>query len=293
MVLVLMSRILAPAELYATGFDLIQIHERYLKQLYLDKDFNDNENLLEKQNVEKLVIKDIKIIDLQLTFDPRKEFQKKQFSLNKGKSYLIIGPNGSGKTTFLNTLLGTMNPKNGQIIYNDITSNNLPSNLRHQNFNYMPQGNILSPISIKDYLISESGIEIKSLEIMTQHLGLMPKILSFKDQWNTPLDEMIQICSPGEIQKIKLIQSTLTNKAWNFFDEPDQFLDGNGVKILINHFSEIKKENNSIVLVSHKPNMMEFFDEIIIIDQFLIHSPIPKEEFLKKIKLVNNPKTKK
>ena len=36
-----------------------------------------------------------------------------------------------------------------------------------------------------------------------------------------------------------------------------------------------------------------FFDEIIIIDQFLIHSPIPKEEFLKKIKLVNNPKTKK
>lgn len=293
MVLVLMSRILAPAELYATGFDLIQIHERYLKQLYLDKDFNDNENLLEKQNVEKLVIKDIKIIDLQLTFDPRKEFQKKQFSLNKGKSYLIIGPNGSGKTTFLNTLLGTMNPKNGQIIYNNITSNNLPSNLRHQNFNYMPQGNILSPISIKDYLISESGIEIKSLEIMTQHLGLMPKILSFKDQWNTPLDEMIQICSPGEIQKIKLIQSTLTNKAWNFFDEPDQFLDGNGVKILINHFSEIKKENNSIVLVSHKPNMMEFFDEIIIIDQFLIHSPIPKEEFLKKIKLVNNPKTKK
>ena len=197
-------------------------------------------------------------------------------SLKKGMSTAIIGPNGSGKTTFLNTLLGTMNPKNGQIIYNDITSNNLPSNLRHQNFNYMPQGNILSPISIKDYLISESGIEIKSLEIMTQHLGLMPKILSFKDQWNTPLDEMIQICSPGEIQKIKLIQSTLTNKAWNFFDEPDQFLDGNGVKILINHFSEIKKENNSIVLVSHKPNMMEFFDEIIIIDQFLIHSPIPK-----------------
>ena len=155
MVLVLMSRILAPAELYATGFDLIQIHERYLKQLCLDKDFNDNEILLEKQNVEKLVIKDIRIIDLQLIFDPKKEFQKKQFQLNKGKSYLIIGPNGSGKTTFLNTLLGTMNPKNGQIIYNDIKSNSLPSNLRHQNFNYMPQGNILSPISVKDYLLSE------------------------------------------------------------------------------------------------------------------------------------------
>ena len=158
------------------------------------------------------MIKDINIIDLQLIFDPRKEFQKKLFKLNKGKSYLIIGPNGSGKTTFLNTLLGAMNPKNGQIIYNDIKSNNLPSNLRHQNFNYIPQGNILSPISIKDYLLSESGIETQSLEIMTQHLGLMPKILSFKDQWNTPLDEIIQTCSPGEVQKLKLIQSTLTNK---------------------------------------------------------------------------------
>jgi hypothetical protein len=39
--------------------------------------------------------------------------------------------------------------------------------------------------------------------------------------------------------------------------------------------------------------MMEFFDEIIVIDQFLIQPPIPKEEFLKKIKFINNSKAKK
>jgi ABC-type protease/lipase transport system fused ATPase/permease subunit len=293
MVLVLMSRILAPAELYATGYDFINIHERYLKKLILDESFYKSENNEHSQKVNDLTIKEIKINDLQLIFDQREKKNNLQFQLSCGKNYLIIGPNGSGKTTFLNTLLGTTNPKNGKIIYNDIPAFDFPSNLRHKNFNYMPQGSVISPVSIKDFLSFQTDIEIKSLEKIAQHLGLMPKILSFKEQWDTPLDQFASVCSPGELQKLKLLQSTLDTKSWNFFDEPDHFLDGIGMKILINHFVQIKKDKKSIVLVSHKSNLIDFFDEIIVVDQLSVRPPINKIDFLKQIENIKNLNQKK
>jgi len=89
------------------------------------------------------------------------------------------------------------------------------------------------------------------------------------------------------------LQSTLDTKSWNFFDEPDHFLDGIGMKILINHFLQIKKNKKSIVLVSHKSNLIDFFDEIIVVDRLSARPPINKKDFLKQIENIKNSNQKK
>ena len=291
MVMVLMSRILHPAELVASGFKIIQTQQKNLHQLLHLNDFiHHTPKTTSQPSIQSSIKSSFNVQDLQLLFDPRPEPKKNQFHLMSGQSYLIIGPNGSGKSTFIQTLLGALPPKHGRVRMDDVACENIATELRQQLFNYMPQQAIVSPISVQEYLSSPSqDISLASLEPLLQNLGIHTKILSLPQQWNTPLDQLLRLLSPGEIQKLKLLQATLQVKTWNFFDEPEHFLDGPGTKYLFRHFQEIRQQQSSIVMVSHKPSMMEFFDQVILIDRFSIQPPLAKEEFLKRIKIVKKP----
>ena len=295
MVMVLMSRILHPAELVASGYKVIQTQQSHLHQLLNLKDFLYHTSTQTKHPSSDFKKKStFHIQDLQLLFDPRSQSIKNQFDLVAGQSYLIIGPNGSGKSTFIHTLLGSLPPKQGNVRLDNVSCASVAPTLRQQLFNYMPQQPIASPISLQDYLTSTAqDLTPQSIEPLLQNLGLHSKILSLPQQWNTPLDQLLRILSPGEIQKLKLIQATLKVKPWNFFDEPEHFLDGPGTQYLFRHFQEIRKQQSSIIMVSHKPSMMEFFDQVMLIDRFSIQSPLAKEEFLKKIKIIKKPQSSK
>ena len=291
MVMVLMSRILHPAELVASGFKIIQTQQKNLHQLLHLNDFiHHTPKTTSQPSIQSSIKSSFNVQDLQLLFDPRPEPKKNQFHLMPSQSYLIIGPNGSGKSTFIQTLLGALPPKHGRVRMDDVACENIATELRQQLFNYMPQQAIVSPISVQEYLSSPSqDISLASLEPLLQNLGIHTKILSLPQQWNTPLDQLLRLLSPGEIQKLKLLQATLQVKTWNFFDEPEHFLDGPGTQYLFRHFQEIRQQQSSIVMVSHKPSMMEFFDQVILIDRFSIQPPLAKEEFLKRIKIVKKP----
>lgn len=289
MVLVLMSRILHPAEIYGTGYNLIKSQERNLKLLYDDEKFLNHFDKKKNSNNTNIQGNDIKLKDIQLAFDPRNEFVKREIHLKQGISYLIIGPNGSGKSTAIQTILGSIPPKKGHVKYDDIAIEFFSAENRQQLFNFMPQYPISSPITLGQFLSSTSEWQINSLEPYAKNLGLLPKILSLPNQWDTPLDSILAICSAGEIQKLKLIQSTQSVKPWNFFDEPEHFLDGLGTQYLFRHFQQIKQKKQSIVMVSHKPSLMEFFDQIILVEKFNIQAPLSKEDFIKKIKIIKKP----
>src|SRR5688572_4454147 len=58
-------------------------------------------------------------------------------TLNNGQSISLIGPNGSGKTTFIKCLLGLVVPGKGQIIFD---GENIHRNSLYRNkIGYMPQ----------------------------------------------------------------------------------------------------------------------------------------------------------
>jgi ATP-binding cassette subfamily F protein 3 len=57
----------------------------------------------------------LKVTDLALSFDNKKVCEKVAFTLNRGEKVSLIGPNGIGKTTILNTIKGQVEPKEGTI----------------------------------------------------------------------------------------------------------------------------------------------------------------------------------
>ena len=61
----------------------------------------------------------ISIADLAMNYGKKTLFEKSSVTFNPGKSYGLVGANGSGKTTILKTICGTTKPEYGTIHFND------------------------------------------------------------------------------------------------------------------------------------------------------------------------------
>ena len=170
MVMVLMSRILQPAELFASGYDLIRKQNETLNELYNSKFVSAELNEpTDKNEIKNLKKNNIEINNLQLLYDPSQNFKKFKFELIHGKNYLVVGPNGSGKSTFLNSITGSILTKNGLITLGDIPVLNLNSKLRKNTFNLMPQGGILSQITLREFLSHSSELKIEYYEAIFEN----------------------------------------------------------------------------------------------------------------------------
>lgn len=150
------------------------------------------------------------------------------FDLGEGEVLLLKGENGSGKSSFLKTLLGLHKPFKGTYNFH----------VPLQEVQYLPQlGNLHFhlPLTLQDVLGTPSPNE-----------GLL-KNLDLNKKWNT--------ASGGERQKI-LLTSALTKKPrLLILDEPFNHVDQESGHILEEALNFFLNEHpqSSLILVSHRP----------------------------------------
>jgi branched-chain amino acid transport system ATP-binding protein len=68
----------------------------------------------------------IKVVNLSKSFGGVKALRNVSFDLLEGEVLGIIGPNGSGKTTMVNTITGFVKPESGEVFFKDIRLTGLP-----------------------------------------------------------------------------------------------------------------------------------------------------------------------
>ena len=110
----------------------------------------------------------IKFEKLSLAYGNRLILDNISFKINVGEIFGMLGPNGVGKSTIFNLIIGLINPKNGNIIINDEDVTKYPIHIRARKFKigYVPQyGGYFQDLSLYENLkaISEIVIEDKSL----------------------------------------------------------------------------------------------------------------------------------
>lgn len=177
--------------------------------------------------------------------------------ISRGKVTAIVGPNGSGKTTIIKTILGLVKPDYGFISIDD---NKINDDYEYRsNIGYMPQ--------IASYPENLTVIEVLSLIKDIRNRKDNPEeFLIKKFELTGELTKPIRTLSGGNKQKLSAVISLMFNPEILIFDEPTAGLD----PVMSNRFKEIvvdqKKKGKTIILTSHiMSEIEELADEIIFL----------------------------
>jgi len=198
------------------------------------------------------------------------------YTFEEGKIYILTGPNGGGKTSLGKAIVGLYPTDNGKIIFNnvDITHTSI-SDRAKMGFSYAFQTPInFKGLAVKDILsLSCKSKDTKILNSLLSKVGLCGK-----EYLERELDGRL---SGGEIKRIE-IASVLAkrNTIFYIFDEPEAGIDLWSFKELVSIFKELKKENKTIIIVSHQEKILELSDYILVINKGTIERSGPSKKIL-------------
>lgn len=189
-------------------------------------------------------------------------------TFDKGKTNLIIGQSGSGKTVFMKCLLGLLKPDEGTISYDGRRFSKLSSderrNLRQDMgmvfqgsalFDSMTvEGNVMFPLEM---FTNQSRSEMEDrVNIVLQRVNLVDAHKKFPAE-----------ISGGMQKRVAIARAIVMNPIYLFCDEPNSGLDPNTAIIIDNLIQEITKEYDiTTVINSHDMNsVMEIGEKIIFL----------------------------
>ena len=177
----------------------------------------------------------------------------------------IAGGSGTGKTSFINILLGLLKPTSGEVL---IDGNNLNENIKdwYNMISFVPQDIYLINDSIKNIAIGakDSDININLINKLLEIVNLKEFVLNLPDGINTNLENRGLNISGGQRQRIEIARALYKNPEILILDEATSALDEMNQKIIMNNLNEIK--NLTVILVSHQLNLFKDFDKVVLIE---------------------------
>ena len=190
----------------------------------------------------------IEFENLSLSYGNRLILDNINFKINQGEIFGMLGPNGVGKSTIFNLLVGLINPNSGTIIINSSEVNKYPVYLRTKKFktSYCPQyGGFFGELTLLDNLRAISEIVIEKKNLRQEKINFL--ISRFE------LDNLKEIkakyLSGGQKRKLVLAMALLSDPKVLLLDEPFAALDVLTIKMLQEIIVNLQQENRITVII--------------------------------------------
>ncbi len=189
----------------------------------------------------------LKIENVTVTLDGINVLEDVNLEIRKNDFIGVIGPNGGGKTTLVKLILGLLKPDKGKVIYH------IPHHIRQSKIGYLPQVHAFDkkfPILVQDVILS--GISGKR-KLLPGHPNADKKKAAY---WMDKLgiehlrSKSIGKLSGGEMQRVFLCRSLISDPDLIILDEPDTYVDNQFEKELYEELKELN-ERMAILLISH------------------------------------------
>ncbi len=203
----------------------------------------------------------LEIKDLYVNAEEKEILKGINLSINKGEIHVIMGPNGSGKTTTANAILN--NPMytktNGKILFEDedITNSKTDEIARAGVFMSFQLPEEIPGVSVVNFLKYAKN----------KITGKPVKIFEFKDELKKCMEELsinpeymersLNVgFSGGEKKKNEILQMLMLNPKLAILDETDSGLDVDAIKTVSKGIEMFKNENNAVLIITHNTKIL-------------------------------------
>ena len=194
----------------------------------------------------------LRLEKISVYFGKRKILEDLNLNLNQGEILGLLGPNGVGKSTIFNIIIGLLKPNYGSVFIEkkDVTQDPIFYRTKNYKIGYVPQhGGYFHDLTLRENLKAISEVVIKDKKLRDEKIDLL--ISKFELE---PLQNIkAEFLSGGQKKRLVISLALLSNPKILLLDEPFAALDIMTIKNLQQIIVDLQTQHNiSIILCDHQ-----------------------------------------
>ncbi len=202
------------------------------------------------------------------------------FKITPGERVVIIGRVGSGKSTIEKLILGLYAPTKGAVSLDEVDLRQLdPADLR-RNLGYVEQDSMLFYGSLRENItIRAPYADDRAVVAAAELAGLTEFVNSHPEGFDMLISERGESISGGQRQSIAIARAILLDPPVLLLDEPTSAMDYPSEAQFKERIAKYAL-HKTMVIVTHRPSLMELASRIIVLDNGMVVADGPKDKVM-------------
>jgi len=188
------------------------------------------------------------------------------FTLEPGDVLGIVGPSAAGKSTLARLLVGTLQPTTGGIFLDGHNVYLWERASFGAMVGYLPQSVSLLDGTVRENIARMYDADPHMVIDAARRAGVHEMIGRMPLGYDTPVGDTRYTLSGGQKQRIALARALFGHPRLLVLDEPNANLDTKGEAALLRAISAAKADRAIVVVIAHRPAIMETADKILVLE---------------------------